>query len=61
MANKFLNYIKDTRVEMKKVNWLSRKEVINFTIVVIVVSIGVSAVLGAFDAVFSKVISVLIK
>ncbi len=61
MFAKFINYIKETKVELKKVSWLSRKDTINFTIVVIVVSLAVAGVLGVFDAVFTKVISFLIK
>ena len=60
MFQKFINYIKDTKVEMKKVNWLSRKDTINFTIIVIAVSLVVSGILGVFDAIFTRVISKLI-
>ncbi|MBI2023041.1 preprotein translocase subunit SecE [Candidatus Giovannonibacteria bacterium] len=61
MFNKFVNYLKEVRVEMKKVNWPSREATIRFTIIVIAVSLGVSAVLGVFDFVFAAVISSFIQ
>ena len=57
MFTKFINYIKDTKAEMKKVNWLSRRDTINFTIIVIAVSLFAAAILGVFDAIFTKAIS----
>lgn len=60
MFQKFVNYIKETKGELKKVNWLSRKDTINFTIIVIAVSVGMAVLLGAFDFIFNKIISILI-
>jgi len=50
---KVVDYIKETKTEMKHVNWPTRKQAIVFTVVVIVVSIGVSLFLGFFDFLFS--------
>ena len=47
------DYIKETRVEMKHVTWPSRKQAIAFTVVVIVISIGVALYLGFFDYLFT--------
>lgn len=52
MLTKLINYIKETKVELKHVNWPSRKKTINFTILVIIFSIGVAIFLGVFDAIF---------
>jgi len=60
MLNKLLNYFKETRLEMKKVNWPTRREAIRFTLTVILVSLAVSAVLGAFDFVFHFILTLLI-
>ncbi len=60
MWNKFLNYLKETKIEMKKVNWPTRKEATRFTLTVILVSLAVSAVLGAFDFVFHFILTLLI-
>ena len=53
MFNKLANYIKETRVEMKGVRWPTRKQAINYTLLVIGASIGVANFLGAFDMLFA--------
>lgn len=45
-------YLKETRVEMKHVSWPSRSQAINYTIIVIVVSLFVAIYLGLFDSLF---------
>ncbi|MBU6431510.1 MAG: preprotein translocase subunit SecE [Patescibacteria group bacterium] len=50
---KIADYIKETKVELKHVNWPTRKQAIAFTVIVIAVSIGVSLFLGFFDFLFS--------
>lgn len=60
MWNNFINYFKETRLEMKKVNWPSRRQTVTYTIVVIMVSLGVAAVLGAFDYVFASVLQLIL-
>jgi len=60
MFNTILNYFKDTRVEMKKVNWPTRRQTIRYTIVVIAVSLGVAAVLGAFDYIFASILQTIL-
>lgn len=44
-----LNYIKETKAELKHVNWLSQKEVISYTVLVIGVCVFIALLLGAFD------------
>jgi preprotein translocase subunit SecE len=51
--SKTIDYIKETRSEMKHVNWPTRKQAIAFTIIVIAISVGVAFFLGIFDYVFS--------
>lgn len=46
-------YLKETRVEMKHVSWPSRSQAINYTVIVILVSLFVAAYLGLFDSLFS--------
>jgi preprotein translocase subunit SecE len=49
---KFIDYIRDTRGEMKHVNWPTRKQTINFTLLVIGISIVTALVLALADYVF---------
>jgi len=60
LLNKFTNYFKETKVEMKKVNWPTRQEAIRLTAVVIIVSLAVSAVLGGFDFMFTSLLQLVI-
>lgn len=43
------NYLKGVRSELRKVTWPSRKELINYTIIVIVVTIILAMIIGLFD------------
>ncbi|OHB10633.1 MAG: preprotein translocase subunit SecE [Candidatus Zambryskibacteria bacterium RIFCSPLOWO2_12_FULL_45_14] len=54
--NRLINYLKDTREELKHVSWPTRKQSVVFTIVVVVISIVVSIFLGFFDYLFSLII-----
>lgn len=47
--NKLLTYLKESRAELAKVIWPSRKEARDHTVVVIVVSLAVALFLGAVD------------
>jgi preprotein translocase subunit SecE len=57
---KVMDFIREAKAELKKVTWPSRKQVWYSTLVVISVTLLVSAYLGVVDviltAVFSKVI-----
>ncbi|MBP7804722.1 MAG: preprotein translocase subunit SecE [Candidatus Pacebacteria bacterium] len=46
------SYIKETRAELSHVTWPTRKQAIAYTIAVIVISLVVAYLLGAFDKVF---------
>ncbi|MEK7641942.1 MAG: preprotein translocase subunit SecE [Patescibacteria group bacterium] len=56
---KFTEYVKETRAEMTHVNWPSREQTTRFTVMVIVVSVVVAALLGVSDFVFSKLLTLL--
>ncbi|MHB1316501.1 MAG: preprotein translocase subunit SecE [Minisyncoccota bacterium] len=51
-----IQYIKETQVEIKHVNWPTRNQTIVFSIVVILVSFGVAFFLGLFDYIFKIVL-----
>ncbi|OGF58270.1 preprotein translocase subunit SecE [Candidatus Giovannonibacteria bacterium RIFCSPLOWO2_01_FULL_43_160] len=56
MFTKLANYFKETRLEMRKVNWPTRAETLRYTVTVILVSLGVAAVLGFFDFIFTSIL-----
>lgn len=53
MFNKFWQFIKDVRGEFTKVSWPSREELIQSTMVVMVVSLIVTAFIGMVDRILS--------
>lgn len=57
MINKITQYFKDSKQELKKVVWPTRKEAFNLTMLVILISLGVAFFLGAIDALLIFVVS----
>jgi preprotein translocase subunit SecE len=57
---KIVEYVKDTRGELKHVSWPTRKQAVIFTAIVIALSIFVALFLGLFDFLFTKALSFLI-
>jgi preprotein translocase subunit SecE len=53
------SYIKETKTEMSHVTWPKRRQVILYTVAVIIVSILVAVFLGLLDTVFSRLITLL--
>jgi len=54
--NTIVLFLKETRAELKKVNWPTREQTVQYTLVVIGVSVVVMAFLGALDYAFSWVL-----
>ena len=54
---KILEFLKEVGKEIKKINWPTKDETIEYTLIVIGVSLGVAALLGSFDFIFSKLIT----
>lgn len=57
MANRIITFLNESRAELKKVRWPTREATIQYTIVVVVVSIAIAAFLGTLDFVFQLVIN----
>jgi preprotein translocase subunit SecE len=57
---RLLQFLKEARVELKKVSWPTRKEIVGSTTLVIVVSILAGLFLGLLDIIFSRSIIELI-
>ncbi len=49
-------FFKEVYVELKKTSWLSHREVLRYTIIVLAVTLVVAAVLGGLDYLFSSVL-----
>ncbi|GAB4380184.1 MAG: hypothetical protein Kow0042_30130 [Calditrichia bacterium] len=59
MIKKAKQFIEDVRVEMKKVVWPEKDELINSTIVVIVVSLLFTLFIFLADTIVSKIVNLL--
>lgn len=55
-----ISYIKEVKTETKHIKWPTKKQVINYTLVVVTVSIILAAYVGALDALFAKILSKII-
>ena len=61
MANKFVNFLNEVKLEMGKVSWSTRDELIGSTIVVIVSLVILSVFIGICDVVLSTVVNILMS
>lgn len=60
LLEKLINYLKETRIELKHVNWPTRKVALNYTFLVIGISLAVAAYLGVFDKIFTSLLDALV-
>ena len=51
--NKIFNFLREVKLELKKVTWPSKKEIIKHTLLVIGISLAVALFLGAMDLLFT--------
>lgn len=56
-SNPITQFIRESRIELRKVVWPSRQEATRLTLVVIGVSAGVGLVLGGFDFAIAQLFS----
>ena len=58
--NKIVTFIQEAKEELLKVNWPSKKQTINYTLLVVAVSLVVAGFLGGLDWIFSYILKTLI-
>jgi preprotein translocase subunit SecE len=56
MFNKILIFLKEVRLEIKKINWPTRKEVVKYSLIVIGVSLAVAFFLGGVDFLIQEIL-----
>ncbi|MCX6723720.1 MAG: preprotein translocase subunit SecE [Candidatus Staskawiczbacteria bacterium] len=49
-------FFKEVWVEMKRVSWLSKKDIWRYTLIVLGVTIAAAAFLGGLDYIFTEII-----
>jgi len=58
--NAIVRYFKETRAELRKVNWPTRRQAINLTLIVLAVTVFMAALLGTIDYLFARLFSLII-
>ncbi len=61
MFNKVIQFLKEIRVELGKVTWPNKNELIGSTIVVVVVSLLLSAFTGVVDFILSRLAALVLR
>jgi len=61
IVQKPINFLKEVKGELGKVVWSTRQELIDSTIVVIVITVAMSLFIGLIDILLSKILSILFK
>ncbi len=56
MFQKITKFILEAKAEMLKVNWPTKKQTLNYTLLVVGVSIVVAAFLGGLDSAFGYIL-----
>ena len=57
MANTIVQFLKEARAELMKVNWPTKQQTINYTLTVVGISIAVALFLGGLDYIFEQILN----
>ena len=60
-SNAITRYWKETVGELRKVNWPTRKEATNLTVIVLIVIAAMSLFLGTLDILFSRLFALILS
>ena len=58
--NKIFTFLKEAKLELKKVNWPTRQETLRYTLIVVGISVAVAIFLGGLDVIFSRLLEKLL-
>jgi len=59
-TSKISSYFKGVKAELKKVNWPTKKELSNYTVVVFVTTAALTMVIWGLDLVFKNLVSLIV-
>ncbi|MBU1292107.1 preprotein translocase subunit SecE [Patescibacteria group bacterium] len=57
LPTKLITFLKEVRIELKRVTWLTRQDTIRQTLIVIGFTLAVAAFLGGLDFLFSYLLN----
>jgi len=58
--NKIVQFLTEAKVELQKVNWPTKQQTINYTLIVIGISLAISLFLGGLDFIFEFILKTFI-
>jgi len=61
IKDRIVKYFRETRAELKKVTWPTRKEALRLTGIVLATTIGFALFLGVMDWVLSRLFGLLVQ
>lgn len=61
IGERIVEYFKDTRGELRKVSWPTRKEATNLTLIVLAVTIVMAIFLGSLDYIFANLVRLIVS
>jgi len=53
----FIDYLRDTRGELRHVSWPTKQQTLNYTIIVLAISVGTGLFLGVLDFALKEVLT----
>ena len=57
MLERIVTFLKEARIELKKVSWPTRNQTLRYTVAVIAMSLVVAAFLGGLDVLFQFILN----
>ena len=60
MTQRITLFFREVWLEMRKVSWLSRNEVVRYTLIVLGVTVASAIFLGGLDYIFTQIIKLII-
>ena len=59
-ATSLTNYLREAYIELKKVIWPTRQQTLTYTVIVIVMSVGLAFFFTFLDNIFNRIVEMLI-
>ncbi|HXV27213.1 MAG TPA: preprotein translocase subunit SecE [Candidatus Paceibacterota bacterium] len=56
-----LQFLREVRVELGKVAWPTRRQLVNYTLIVLGASLVMAAFLGGLDALFAFILGIIVN
>ncbi len=56
ILNQAIKFIQEAREELLKVNWPNKKQIVNYTLAIIAISLVVAIFIGGLDYFFSQIL-----